>query len=362
MRDPGEDAYFAASNSCNGFQSYYQECFDRADIDRVWAIKGGPGTGKSRFLREVARAGESAGAVCEYIYCSSDPNSLDGVIIRERERTLALMDATAPHVYEPAHPGVREEIINLGTFWNADALCQRRSAIERLSGEKSDAYRRAYRYLSGAGEMVRIQESLVKPCFYPSKIKRCAAKLLAEVTEGEEYDPRPALMGSIGMKGRIVLNSYCKQAKRLILLEDCYGGASRLLEAILEICREKRLAVRISRDPICPWILDGVFLLKEGIALVTSTGEKERGAKRLSARRFLDPMALRRVREELVYAKRCYRAMVDGAIEALHNAESAHFALEEIYMDCMDFSQKEAFTASFCHSLFPCNLPEDVIQ
>ena len=51
IKATGKNAYFAASNSTKGFVSYYEEIFQNARIGHVWAIKGGPGTGKSRFLR-----------------------------------------------------------------------------------------------------------------------------------------------------------------------------------------------------------------------------------------------------------------------------------------------------------------------
>ena len=53
MRHLEEDCCFAASNSAHGFHSYYAEFFDDAEVDRVFVIKGGPGTGKSRFMRET---------------------------------------------------------------------------------------------------------------------------------------------------------------------------------------------------------------------------------------------------------------------------------------------------------------------
>ena len=81
IRSTGENAYFAASNSARGFFSYYDEIFRAARIRHVYAVKGGPGTGKSRFLRDVANRAQACGWQCEYIYCSSDPDSLDGVIV-----------------------------------------------------------------------------------------------------------------------------------------------------------------------------------------------------------------------------------------------------------------------------------------
>ena len=83
MIKTGEDAYFAASNSEAGFHSYYSECFEASHIGRIYAVKGGPGTGKSRFLRDVAEYATAKGSRCEYIYCSSDAASLDGVILQD---------------------------------------------------------------------------------------------------------------------------------------------------------------------------------------------------------------------------------------------------------------------------------------
>ncbi|MBR5615851.1 MAG: hypothetical protein IKW66_03430, partial [Clostridia bacterium] len=75
-----ERAYFAASNSRAGFHSYYEACF-RHKVDRLFFIKGGPGTGKSTLMRRVARCGEARGYLAEYYYCSSDADSLDAILL-----------------------------------------------------------------------------------------------------------------------------------------------------------------------------------------------------------------------------------------------------------------------------------------
>ena len=67
IKSTGENAYFAASNSIKGFFSYYDEIFRAARVSRVFAVKGGPGTGKSRFLRDVAEYAQDRGWSCEYV-------------------------------------------------------------------------------------------------------------------------------------------------------------------------------------------------------------------------------------------------------------------------------------------------------
>ena len=110
--------YFAASNSCQGFRNYYGDIFTDSRTDRLYIIKGGPGTGKSHFMKVVARRARARGyRITEYA-CSSDPASLDGIILeREGSPTLGFLDGTAPHTREPTLPGVKEELLNLGAFW-----------------------------------------------------------------------------------------------------------------------------------------------------------------------------------------------------------------------------------------------------
>ena len=87
--------YFLGANTCEGFYSLYSGLTDAQRGERLRLIKAGPGGGKSSFLQKLAAAAESDGQTVEYIHCSGDPTSLDG--IRLPTVGLAYMDATAPH-------------------------------------------------------------------------------------------------------------------------------------------------------------------------------------------------------------------------------------------------------------------------
>lgn len=354
IRSTGENAYFAASNSARGFFSYYDEIFRAARIRHVFAVKGGPGTGKSRFLRDVANRAQACGWQCEYIYCSSDPDSLDGVIVSlGRDDCIALLDATAPHVFEAHCVGAREELIDLGAFWNAAQLQSRLNEIERLNLEKKLAYRRAYRYLSGFGEMSANLDSLVAPYVKRERIRSLAQKLLHGIAEGEEFLPLPALIHSVGMRGDVGFDTYFSMARKLYIIDDCHGTAQYLMAELGDAIRERRLTVRISHDPIEPDKIDGLFLCESGIAFaVCRAGECDFPRKKISMRRFVDTVAMRGVRGEVNYAARMRRAMHGGAIEALEKVKQIHFSLEEIYASAMDFDAKEAFTRAFCDKIF----------
>ena len=103
------DRYYLGSNTYKGFYSLYEEAI--APLDRVFLLKGGPGTGKSSLMKKVMKEGLNRGYSVECWHCSGDPNSLDGVLLKELG--LAVIDATAPHAVEPKIPVAKEVIINL---------------------------------------------------------------------------------------------------------------------------------------------------------------------------------------------------------------------------------------------------------
>ena len=67
---------------------------------RVFVIKGGPGVGKST-LCVIATEMLKRGYNVEIHHCASDNASLDAVVVPAAG--IALIDGTAPHVYDPRH-------------------------------------------------------------------------------------------------------------------------------------------------------------------------------------------------------------------------------------------------------------------
>lgn len=353
VRSTGENAYFAAANSAKGFQSWYSECFDDPRIGWVYAIKGGPGTGKSRFLSEIAARAGQAGWSVETIYCSSDPDSLDGIVLTKAGREgIALLDATAPHLYEPTHPGYREEWIDLGAFWNTEKLHGERERLERLNRQKQEAYRHAYRYLAGYGEMSESLDELAAPYIQERAIVRTADRLMRDLPNGTRFLPRTALMRGVGMRGRVTLDTFFAQADRIFLIHDCHGSAAILLRELYRNAAQKQLEVRVSRDPILPDRTDALYFPQSGRLFAALPEEACPAPHRvISMRRFVDTHGMRRVRGSICYAERVRRAMLTGATDALARAAEIHFCIEEIYEGAMDFAKKERFTAEFAERL-----------
>lgn len=89
--------FYLGANSPAGFYSLYDQMLDPAEAEDIMILKGGPGCGKSSFMRRVAAAAEAKGVAVEYIQCSGDPESLDAVVFPALK--TAIVDGTAPHVW-----------------------------------------------------------------------------------------------------------------------------------------------------------------------------------------------------------------------------------------------------------------------
>ncbi|MBQ7173285.1 MAG: hypothetical protein IJR88_04130 [Clostridia bacterium] len=352
MKEEEKDAYFAASNSKNGFCSYFEECFRRPGIGHLYLIKGGPGTGKSQFMRVCAKKAAENEFSVEYILCSSDPESLDGVILTKGERCIAFCDATAPHVMEAREPGLSEEIINLGQFWDADALQDCKVELRRLEKEKKKAYLSAYRYLSAAGELYLEELDLVSPFWKTEELNKLVEKFAKEIKTGPGYSSRPSVLSAVSMDGRVSLNSFFAKADVRYFVEDCHGISARFLAEVGKIAVERNQPIRVSYDPLVPGRIDGIYFSEAGIALQTAGDPTLYPAKKIRLRRCVDVASMRGKRGQIRYAAQMKRALTGGALESLARVKEAHFAMEKIYSSAMDFPAKEAFTEAFLNKLF----------
>ncbi len=327
--------FFAASNSVRGFVSYYREVF--GDCRRIYVVKGGPGTGKSRFMADLAK-----GKAAKRYYCSSDPSSLDGVIIGD----VAILDGTAPHVWEPRLVGACEEILNLGAFWDAARLEERRGEIEELMQAKNQAYEQAYAALRALGECETASSAQLNACIDRDKLNRAALRLLRGV-KGGNGRRGIGLCRAISMTGCGYLDSY-ESANDVVYISEHLGSGHLLLARLEEICRSRGVDILASPSPLFPRRLDALYLPAVGKSFVLL--EDGDG---IPMKRFFGG-GLKDERPHLRRAASLRTSLLEVALERLARARVAHFALENIYSGAMDFAKKQAYTEEIRYRLFGC--------
>ena len=152
--------YFLGGNTASGFVSFYGQ-FCRGPEDFLWVIKGGPGCGKSSFMKTIGRAAENAGLDVEYVLCSGDPASVDGVYLPALH--IGYADGTAPHVLEAVTPGAAGLYLDLGQFYDVAALRPKREALAALTEKYRAQYAIAYKALAEAKRLHDELEALYNP-------------------------------------------------------------------------------------------------------------------------------------------------------------------------------------------------------
>lgn len=338
---------FASANSGKGFVSFYPEVFGRKEIERRYLIKGGPGTGKSTLMRNISQRAEAEGFAVEYYRCSSDPASLDAVVIEGR---IAIIDATSPHCMECELAGARDEIVDLGRFWDPDGLFAIREEIALLGEHKRNDYRGAYKFLEAALALKRYTAELVEP--YLNRKKMCGAvqRLLKKIPKGKGYALRIALRDSLGMNGRVALCTYERRANSLYFVSDDFGTGNLFLAMIASGAIENGNEICVSYSPIDAERLDAVFFEESKTAFVLlgkEDIEQNRGII-INMKRFIEREMLlgeegRRVKREYRAAERLCEGLLTSAEDLLAHAGVCHFELEELYKKRMDFEKLEAF-------------------
>lgn len=334
--------FFLGANTPSGFYSLYDQLLSPQETRRVFLLKGGPGCGKSTLMKRVAAALEERGEPVEYIRCSGDPDSLDAVIFPALK--AAIVDATAPHVLEPALPGVVESYVNLGRFYDHAALAKKREEIAAATAGYKSHYKGAYRCLTAAAQLAEDSRSLLlTPALEAKALKRARGILSREVKKTGREPGRAVqrFLGAVSCQGIScrfeTVNALCH---RVYELQDAYGLGAGMLTALAAGAMAAGYDVILCPSPLFPDRAEHLLIPQLSLAFVTSAptlpylGKPYRRAR-------VDAMAdgeqLRKYKSRLKFARKVQQALLDQGVESLAQAKAEHDELEKLYNPHVDF-------------------------
>lgn len=321
-------SYFAAANGYSGFRSYFDSIFDSKKFKRIFVLKGGPGTGKSTLMKRVANFAEIEGIDFEKIYCSSDPDSLDGVIIYARGGDYAIVDGTAPHQRDAIIPGAIDSIINLGENFDIPFLESRRNEIIRLDKKKKDAYSIAYSYLRTAGEIKKKMNEFIATNFNYEKAMHIASKI-ESFSQAESQSTQIALRSAFCKHGYYTINDYVG-TKMIFKISGRYGEEMIFLQLLLDKTRRKTSF--ISFDPLNASMPDAI--MSNNILYICTSDQNAE----FDARECLKSTANH---EELDTLKEMHNSILGIAQRHFERAALLHADLEAIYRNSIDFTKND---------------------
>lgn len=337
--------YFLAANSAEGFISHFGECYDEYDGWRVYIIKGGPGTGKSSLMKKIATKARIKGLDVCLCPCSSDPDSLDAVIIEETKTVV--LDGTAPHILEPKLVGVCENIVNLCDNWDTEILFNNREKIIESNLKNKHLHKTASRYLIAAGQALKenLQLALIATDIKGAKIfaEKLASKLIPnnKNKEGREWI---RFFTGITPKGLVdfTAENTAEYSKRIII-SDPYGAVSSvMLKTIRQYALSAGHTVITVKNSFLPSLLiDAVILPELDLCFLGENGLIKIGGdeRRIHARRFMDISLINRSKEKRRFNNKIFKELVLSASKTLCAAKKVHDEIEGYYISAMDFNK-----------------------
>jgi len=337
-----QTSFFLGANSKSGFFSLYDSLIDEASARKVFIIKGSPGCGKSTFMRRIEKNAVSAGYDIEQIKCSSDPDSLDGIVIPALG--VALVDGTSPHVVEPKYPLAVDRYLDLSVYADCDALTESRDSIKAHFKKYKSFYSRAYRLTGCAGalssELLDVALGAVNTEKLRKKALGIASREIKGVGGGASEVPR--FLSSISPSGYVTLfDTIQALAQRVYVLEDTCGLASFMLHPIKEAALKSEYKVICCFSPLIPERLEHIIIPELSLAFVSSNKQMlypHSYTRRCRIDAMMDPEALKAKRQKFIFTRRLYTALVDEACLTLAEAKLAHDELEALYNPHIDFN------------------------
>lgn len=336
-------SYFLGANSKDGFASLYSG-FAAGEGDRLHIIKGGPGTGKSGFMKKIGAAAEKTGMDVEYVPCSGDPDSLDGVYIPALKQ--GWVDGTAPHVGEPRFFGVDADYVNIGRFCRLPVSDHDAREIRRLNAEYKALYDRAYAYLNAAaslrqGYMPKISDYSLREA---AESRVCGVVRRHCRRRDSQGRVTKRFFSAISCKGELKLGREVEKLCKLIYqLDDSMGLALPALEAATREALSRGEDVIICPSPLCPEETEAVLIPGVSLALLRGCWDIE-GARHMRLDALVPSQCQKELRPELRAGRRWEKECMAAALAKLSQAKALHDALEAVYRPYIDFASLTAFT------------------
>lgn len=352
--------YFASANTCFGFKSYFNYIFNPELLKKIYILKGGSGTGKSYLMNEIAQKAIDKNLSVEYFLCSSDPESLDGIIINELG--IAVLDGTAPHITDPKYPGVIENIINIGNFWDETKLDDNKEKIFELTNKKSIYFGNAYKYLKAANEILESVNELSKKYIKYEKMEASIYRIINKHTKEKDKTANSntlntdeyRFINAISSDGCESLDTFEREAKKIFYISNDHFMGYYYTESLLN--RFKNTKKIILPLALNPERTQGIYLKDKQILFVIKDKKDDKIYDErynfVNMNRFIESSFKKEHKYKLRLARKCYNSVISSAVEYLKEAKALHFKLEDIYKSAMNFDKKSKYAKDLIQKIF----------
>jgi hypothetical protein len=347
--------FFLGGSTPDGFRSAFDDVI--ADTSyHTYIIKGGPGTGKSTFMKKIYAAFPDEDR--DLFLCSSDPDSADAVVLHSHK--VIFVDGTAPHVYDPEYPGAVQEILNLGECWDGDKLQSEKENVISATAEYSGYHIRTRRCLTAASSVLADTKHIAANALSFDKLDGFISRLAKKILPKETSDTEKA-EGNIVFRriSAVTPDGYMTLADEndtvYLLSDDYFAGSDYFLRSFADIVRRHGLTAQVS---LCGAFdeehYEHMSIPELGITFLSSNpinNVKSDNAVQVNFMRFYIKNILTSKKTRLSFNETAYTELTDEAVYSLSLARQAHNKLEKFYIDAVDFEKTEKILSEMINKI-----------
>ena len=353
---------FTASNSYKGFHSLFNSFIREENSMQVYLIKGGPGCGKSTFMKNIVSHCKNNGFTVEQVLCSSDPDSLDGISIHEK--SIKIIDATPPHSFDMKYPGAVDSLVDLSRFWDNRKLIDNKKKIVDLTDEISKRYSSVYSLLNVAGILMTSNINDADDIINIERVNEYISKHMKQngvspIKSKPKHTAR--FLSAINCKGVITLNdtinSLCNEA---LIIEDDTVHVDTIMKKILYYLHKSGYNTITFYNPLCPKKIDHIIVPQIQYGFFTSNKifdislNDNIKCKKIESNRFICKEKYDNIKSIYSHKKKTISKILTESCDKLKNIKILHDELEEYYINAMNYEKMNNFTQQFINSVFCC--------
>lgn len=319
------ERYFLGNNSGYGFFNLYEN--ELKSKEKVVLLKGGSGTGKSSLMKKIAKKAKALGLDYELWFCSGDPQSLDGVYLKEKN--IAVVDATSPHASGVDIPVIKDVIFDLASSLDENRLKGKRQEIEKYMKCKKQHFIRVYQYLKSALCHLYNQFEIEKQGVFEDKIRAYASSLARDMKNAGDC-VRKVFSSAICPCGESEYFDHLR-GKKVTLVKGCAYAKKVFFDEISKL----RKGITLLLSPLDPKTCVGIIC--DDVAYVDKAGH------------FLSDDIIdlgvfgeKYNKDDATEEANNVVLQTAFAVERLNKAREAHMSIENIFVPAMNFENNGA--------------------
>ena len=337
--------FFVCGNTAKGFHNFFK--INVESLNKLFILKGGPGTGKSTIMKKIGEELEALQYDIEYVHCSADPDSLDGVIVPKLG--VGIVDGTAPHVIEPTAPGAIEEYVNLGVAWDTDKLATHTKEILDIQDNIKECYEKAYAEFAKGLKVHDEWEKIYIENMNFQKANQLTeeviSKLLGTINLNKTSSIKERFFGGSTPYGPMdfVENITENISKRYFIKGRPGSGKSTMLKKIRENAKSRGLDVEVYYCGFDPDSLDMLLFPELSLCIFDSTAPHEYFPSRDEDEvidmygELINANTDETYEAQLTDIVARYKLCTNEGTAHLAMAKSYHDELEKFYIEATDF-------------------------